>query len=665
MRVTLLVFFALFFIAFMFLLIQIYLLDKRDGNRFRKAALAQQSYTNSVLDYQRGAIRDRNGTTLAVSVRKYDLILEPRTLNNNDEMRKKTVDTLSDFFDMEGEVFDKTIDDKPNSMYEHVEGLRELDEDKVEEFRKKMSEDELIDGVWFEETYTRNYPLNNVACNIVGFLGADNQGTYGIEESYNEELNGTPGREYGYFDSNMNLQRTVKNAKDGNEIIMTIDAHVQQVVEDQIRWFQKSDTGPAKHVGVMLMNPKNGEILAMASENTFDLNNPRTLETMYSKKKISKMSEDDIRLNLMKMWSNYCIGSAYEPGSTYKPFTIAAALDEDVVDEKKYSVVCKGVLDVAGQKIHCANRDGHGELDLQHVLMESCNIGVMDMAEKLGRSKFYTYTKLYGFGQRTGVDLPGETSGQIHDKESLNPVELATSSFGQTQTVTMVQMLSGFCSLVNGGKYYLPHLVREIRSSEGDLVEKKEPVIVKETTSEETSLTLRKFLKATVEEGTATPAAVPGYDIGGKTGTAEKRPISEKNYIVSFIGAVPIEDPQVAVYVIIDEPHVDDQAHSSFATSFASRIMKKVLPFLGLYSDEKLLKKQKKEYPAVFGNDAQEGGNSENNTQAGNTGGENDTQTGDTGEGNEPQEGDTGEGNEPQEGDTGGNGEPQGEDNGE
>ena len=606
MRGALFVFFALFFLGFVALLLQIFMLDKNDGNRFRKAALAQQSYTNSVLNFQRGAIRDRNGTTMAVSLRRYNLILEPRTLNNNDQMHMRTVDALASSFDISRDKLEEIISSKPNSMYEHVDDLKELTDEQVDAFREKMSQDELIDGLWFEETYTRSYPLNNVGCNIIGFLGSDENGTYGIEESYNDELNGSTGREYGYFDSNMNLQRTIKNAKDGNNLVLTIDAHVQEVVEQQIKWFQKqSAAGPAKHVGVMLMNPNNGEIIAMASESTFNLNDPRTLKTVYSQQRIDEMSEEQKKENLMNMWSNFCIGSAYEPGSTFKPFTVAAALDEALITED-FTCYCTGVKHVADSDIHCANRSGHGYLNLQHILMESCNVGLMDIGAKLGREKFSKYTKLYGFGQRTGIDLPGETSGLIHPKQQLNPVELATSSFGQTQTVTMVQMISAFCSLINGGKYYQPHLVKEIQTSDGDTVKKIEPTVVKDTTSEDTCAKIKKFLKATVEEGTAEPAKVIGYSIGGKTGTAEKRPLSLKNYLVSFIGAVPIEDPQVAIYVIIDEPNVEDQAHSTYATKFTSRILKKVLPFLGIYADEKEIAKAKAEKKAKEAEEAAE-----------------------------------------------------------
>ncbi|MBP3703794.1 MAG: hypothetical protein J6I65_08420, partial [Lachnospiraceae bacterium] len=197
---------------------------------------------------------------------------------------------------------------------------------------------------------------------------------------------------------------------------------------------------------------------------------------------------------------------------------------------------------------------------------------------------FSKYNGIFGFGRKTGISLPGESAGLIHTKEELNPVELATSSFGQTQTVTMVQMMAGFGSLINNGNYYVPRIVKEIQNEEGVTVSTNDPLLVKKTVSDRTSKLMRKYLKTTVSEGTANPAAVKGYEIGGKTGTAEKRPVSEKNYLVSFIGCVPADDPEVAVYVVIDEPHVEDQAHSTFATEFASKLMKKVLPFLGVYA---------------------------------------------------------------------------------
>lgn len=584
MRLRLLLAFFLFVISFAVMLIVIYRIDTNDGDRYRKTALAQQAYTNTVLNYQRGSIKDRNNTTMAVSVRKFDLVLEPRTLLADDTARITTVNAICEFFSVDRDTIEKAINENESSMYEHIEELRRIESDRVDEFKKKMEEEDEIKGVWFEETYTREYPLGSVACSVVGFLSSESNGAYGVEKSYNEELSGTTGREYGYFDSNMDLQRTVKEAKDGNSVVLTLDANVQQLVEKQIENFQKNGVG-AENVAVMIMNPNNGEILAMASDSTFDLNEPQDLTGMYTQKQISSMTAKKKKNALLEMWSNFCVGSDYEPGSTYKPFTIAAALDENLIRDSDV-FTCHGVKKVADWNIHCANRSGHGTLDLRHSLMESCNVALMEIGEKLGRGRFYRYNKLYGFGQKTGIDLPDETSGIVYTKEGLNAVELATSSFGQRQTVTMVQMLSGFCSLVNGGDYYQPHIVKEIVNSKGEVVESMDPVVVKKTTTEDTSTLLKSYLKSTVEKGTASPAQVKGYSIGGKTGTAEKRGNAKKKYLVSFIGCVPAEDPELAIYVIVDEPHVKDQAHSTYATEFASKIMKKVLPFLGQYAEE-------------------------------------------------------------------------------
>lgn len=533
MCITVFLVFCVCLFTFGVLLFKIYRINSKDGDRYRKEALSQQSYTNTVLNYQRGDVKDRNNTTLAVSVRKYDLVLEPRTLGKDEKKKQATVDAIAKTFGVASSVVEEVIQKKPNSMYEHIDGLKELPAKKVDKFKKQIKK-ERLEGVWFEEVYKRNYPLKTVGASIIGFMNSNNQGTYGVEEQYNSVLNGTTGREYGYFDSNMNLQRTIKEAKDGNSVVLTIDANVQKIIEDEIADFQKNGTG-AKTIAMMVMNPKNGEILAMASNSTFDLNDPQNLASMYSEQKIAAMTDKEKNENLLSMWSNFCVGSAYEPGSTFKPFTIAAALDENIISGKS-TFQCNGVKKVADREIHCSNRNGHGMLDLRHALMESCNAALMDIGLGLGRNKFSKYNKLYGFGQRTGVDLPGETSGLIHTKEELNPVELATSSFGQTQTVTMVQMLSGFSSLINGGNYYQPHLVKEIQNSNGDVVKTIDPVVVKRTTSEDTSSKLRSYLKSTVEEGTAAPAQVKGYSIGGKTGTAEKRPVSAKKYLVSFIG---------------------------------------------------------------------------------------------------------------------------------
>ncbi|MDY3775138.1 MAG: penicillin-binding transpeptidase domain-containing protein [Eubacterium sp.] len=586
------------FVLFSALMINICRLNKNKGDTYKKKVLAQQSYTNAVLNYRRGAIKDRNDTILAQSVRKFNLIIEARKLATQEDIRKETLTQIAAYFAFDTSVIEKIIEENPNSMYQHVEGLKELTSQQIQGFKKEMETNDKVKGVWFEETYTRNYPLNEIACNIVGFTSSEEQGTYGVEGSYNEVLNGKTGREYGYFDANMDFQRTVKKATNGNNVVLTIDANVQRLIEKQIKKYNE-DVG-AKNISVMVMNPNNGEILAMASKNSYNLNEPRELTSMYTQEQIQAMDEKTKSEALMSMWSNFCISSAYEPGSTFKPFTVAAALDEGVVKDSDY-FPCDGGLTVSGVRIRCSNRSGHGSISLQTSLMESCNSALMAIGEKLGRANFSKYNQIFGFGQKTGIDLPGETAGLIHKEDELNPVELATSSFGQTQTVTMVQMAAGFSSLVNGGDYYEPHIVKEVQNENGAIVKKVEPTVVKKTVSEKTSKLIRKYMKATVEDGTAAPAGVKGYSIGGKTGTAQKRPVTERKYLVSFLGCVPAENPEAVVYVIIDEPNVEDQAHSTYATEFASKIMKKILPFLGIYADQ-----SQEETTAESGNEKKE-----------------------------------------------------------
>lgn len=586
------------FLLFSALMINICRLNKNKGDTYKKKVLAQQSYTNAVLNYRRGAIKDRNDTILAQSVRKFNLIIEARKLATQEDIRKETLTQIAAYFAFDTSVIEKIIEENPNSMYQHVEGLKELTSQQIQGFKKEMKTNDKVKGVWFEETYTRNYPLNEIACNIVGFTSSEEQGTYGVEGSYNEVLNGKTGREYGYFDANMDFQRTVKKATNGNNVVLTIDANVQRLIEKQIKKYNE-DAG-AKNISVMVMNPNNGEILAMASKNSYNLNEPRELTSMYTQEQIQAMDEKTKSEALMSMWSNFCISSAYEPGSTFKPFTVAAALDEGVVKDSDY-FPCDGGLTVSGVRIRCSNRSGHGSISLQTSLMESCNSALMAIGEKLGRANFSKYNQIFGFGQKTGIDLPGETAGLIHKEDELNPVELATSSFGQTQTVTMVQMAAGFSSLVNGGDYYEPHIVKEVQNENGAIVKKVEPTVVKKTVSEKTSKLIRKYMKATVEDGTAAPAGVKGYSIGGKTGTAQKRPVTERKYLVSFLGCVPAENPEAVVYVIIDEPNVEDQAHSTYATEFASKIMKKILPFLGIYADQ-----SQEETTAESGNEKKE-----------------------------------------------------------
>ena len=420
---------------------------------------------------------------------------------------------------------------------------------------------------------------------MIGYTVGGDIGTWGIEQYYNTELIGTNGREYGYYDSELNRIKVEKPATDGDTIISTLDVNVQRIVEKKIKEFRS--TWKCENTGVIVMNPNNGAIYAMVSNEGFDLNEPRNLSAYYTQEEIEAMSEEETLNALNRMWRNFCISDTYEPGSTFKPFTVAAALEENLVKAAD-TFTCDGYRNVAGYRINCNRRSGHGVVTLTEALMKSCNPALMSIGELLGRDEFYRYQEHFGFGQKTGVDLPGESGSILISLENLNVTELATSSFGQSFNITMVQLASAFCSLVNGGYYYQPHVVEQIRNAAGTVVYENQGVVLTASVSEKTSEFMRQAMFMTVDSGTASPAKVEGYLVGGKTGTAQKgvRDKENQKYVVSFIGCVPTDDPQVVIYVVIDEIHDEEKkASSSLATALTSEILEEILPYLGIYPE--------------------------------------------------------------------------------
>lgn len=593
MQARLLLVFCVVTLALIGLMVRMVYIVQVDGDRYAKKVLSRQSYVSSVLPYKRGDILDRNGTVLATSELQYRLILDPKLLLENTERIEPTKKALQSSFGIEPAVIQEILDKNPAKQYVIVQ--KELKYDVVQSFKalvdeekdkEKKDKEKKVIGVWFEEQYVRTYPYKTLACDVLGFTSADNNGFWGIEEYYSSELNGINGREYGYYDSQLDLERIVKKPVNGNSVISSIDANVQRIIQKKIVEFNQETGSKGLGVGVLVMDPNNGEILAMASNQEYDLNQPQNLEGIYTKKEIKAMSEEEKTEALNALWKNDAISSGFEPGSTFKPITISAALEEGVIKTNS-TYYCDGKEEFVGAKpIHCSKRTGHGELTLTQSLMFSCNDALMQIAAKEGRDIFYRYENDFNLGKKTGIDLPGEATGQIFAKDKLNPVELATSSFGQAFNVTMVQMASAFSSLVNGGSYYQPHVIKEIINDSGATVKKNDGVVVRQTVSEKTSNFIQQALYKTVEEGTAHGAKVEGYAIGGKTGTAEKYPRGKGTYLVSFIGCVPAINPDVVIYVIIDEPqNVVKQADSSIATVFAGKILKEILPALNIYPE--------------------------------------------------------------------------------
>ncbi|MCI8725361.1 MAG: penicillin-binding protein 2 [Hungatella sp.] len=582
-------------LALISLTVILYRIVDENNEEYTKVVLSQHStYDSRVLPYRRGDIVDRNGTYLATSEKVYNLILDPRQIYAKKEAYlQPTVDALVSCFGYDRTEILKVLEENQNSQYIRYE--RRLPYDKKEAFETLAAETnqfnydqglaDRIKGVWFEDEYRRVYPYNSLACNIIGFTSSDgSSGSNGIEQYYNDTLMGTNGREYGYLNDDSNMEANIKPAENGNTVVSTIDIYIQNMVEERIRQW-KTEVG-SKQIGVIVMNPQNGEILAMATDKSYDLNNPRDLSGSYTQAEIDRMTEEEKIEAWNQQWRNFCLSDTYEPGSPAKAFTVAAGLEEGIINANTH-FVCNGYQTIAGRDVKCTAylKGGHGDLQLDETLMVSCNDAMMQLASMEGKEIFKKYQDLFNFGSRTGIDLIGEADAStlVYRLGSMGPMDLATNSFGQNFNCTMIQMAAAFSSVINGGSYYEPHVVKQVLNENGSVVRKNDGILVRETVSYATSDIIRKALVRTVSEGTGGAAKVPGYEVGGKTGTAEKQPRGQKNYVVSFCGFAPAEEPQVLVYVVIDEPDVEEQAHSSFASNVFSQIMGDILPYLNIF----------------------------------------------------------------------------------
>ena len=590
MQKKLVLLFVAIILAFVFLIGRITYINAANGEDYTRIVLDQQQYDSRTIPFKRGDIVDRNGTKMATSERVYNVILDVKVMTSDEDSIEPTIQVLKDCFEIDEEEVRDLIEESPSSRYNILK--KGVDYETYKKFEAIDEDDENypdVAGIWLEEDYVRTYPYNTLASDVIGFTVDGNVGSNGIEASYNNTLNGTDGREYGYLDETSTVERTVKEAVNGDTVVSTIDLQVQSIVEKHILEFNEQHKNEAsagegsKNTAVIVMNPQNGEILAEASYPNYDLNQPRDLTKYYTQETIDAMSDEEQLETLNSLWNNFCVSDTYEPGSTFKPFTIAAGMETGILtgDETYY---CGGVLHVGDHDIHCSNRDGHGTQTLKQALENSCNVALMEIGEALGAEEFCRYQELFGFGEYTGIDLPGEgeTSGLLYTPENMDAASLATNAFGQNFNVTMTQLAASFCSLINGGNYYEPHVVKQIQDENGNVTENIDPVLVKKTISEETSEVIKDYMLGVVQEGTGSSAAVEGYDIGGKTGTAEKLPRGNGKYLVSFIGYAPQENPEVVVYVVVDEPNVAAQASSSYATELASGIMSEIFPYLGI-----------------------------------------------------------------------------------
>ncbi len=625
MQKKLVVLFLMVLLVFAGLSAQLYLITRDNGEEYKQKVLSQQRYDSTTIPFKRGNIVDSNGTVLAVSNKVYNVILDTKILMKKEENLEPTLEALRKCFGIDTAVVRQYIAEHPNSSY-YVMAKR-MEYEKMSAFQEMTKDPETgasLRGVWFEDEYRREYPNGSLASDVVGFTTNDNVGTYGLEEFYNDELCGINGREYGYLNEDSNLERTTIPARDGNNLHLAIDSNIQSIVEKYLKVYNeefKDNFRPgngAENVGCIIMEVNTGRIIAMADYPGFNLNDPRNTASLIG---MPVVDNDGVRTGesvtqeildglddaamyqqLNALWKNFCISYTYEPGSVSKPFTVAAALEDGAIKGTE-SYNCEGFLHVGDYDISCHQTFGDGTLTVQQGIERSCNVVLMNVAFKLGKDRFVDYQRLFGMGLKTNVDLAGEarTARMVFTKDNIGPTDLATNSFGQSFNATMIQMITGFCSLINGGYYYEPHIVDKITTADGATIENIEPRVLKRTISQATSDKVREYCNTVVsgEKGTGKTARPAGYMIGGKTGTAETLPRGNDEYVVSFMGYAPVDDPQIAIYVVVDRPNIQYQDNARQATGIVRNVLTEVLPYLNIYMTEELSDKEREELEAL------------------------------------------------------------------
>lgn len=689
MQKKLAVLYLMVLLAFSGLVFRLAWITREDGARYQKQVFSQQKYESTTLPFRRGDIVDAKGTRLATSEKVYNLVIDAKVMTT--EVKGKqiylepTLQALAEHFEqLDMNAIRQYVTTHRNSSY--YVPLKQLTYEEISGFQEAMNnsgktsagntkqesgqsggtgwtgsgntvrtgsgntgqtgsgssdQDEeqtnkaVIKGVWFEEEYKRIYPYDSLAADVIGFSGKDNAGSYGLEEYYNDTLNGINGREYGYLNDDQTPERTLKPAVDGYNIHSTIDANIQMIVEKYLKKFNEEHANGyiqgngSENTACIIMDVNSGEVLAMAEYPGYNLNdtrNPNSLlgtrmvemvtnangyqelkktDTYITEEVLANMTSDELYLNLNNLWKSFCITGTYEPGSTAKPFTVAAALEEGAISATD-TFECNSVVEVGGYKMGCHNR-ADGVLTLEQAVAKSCNVSMIKISQILGSEAFCKFQQIFNFGLKTNIDLAGEarTASFVYSADKMGPTDLATNSFGQNFNVTMIEMITGFCSLINGGNYYEPHMVNKITNANGATVTNIEPRLLKQTVSASTSSMIRKCCEAVVAYGTGKPARPAGYAIGGKTGTAEtidpnthKR--SKTEYVVSFIGYAPADDPQIAIYVVIDRPNMEKQSGGAvYASGIARNILTEVLPYLNIFMTEPLSDEEKRELEAL------------------------------------------------------------------
>ena len=579
----------------------------------RGEELSEKAETQQLKDTEitamRGTIYDSNGNVLAQSASVWNVFIDP--LNIKDKQRDLIVDEFANLFgydaDEKKEFYDKT---NHQNHYELVE--KKVENNIKEKLSKFVSKNELGGCIGTEQTTKRYYPYGTLASSVIGFTGEDDQGLSGIESYYDEQLTGTNGRIITAKDAKSNNiandYETSIAATDGDSIVLTINQTIQYYLEKGLR--ETMNEYQAKGAYGIVMNCNTGAVLAMSSLPDYDCNEPYKLTYSKDKKAIKKLSDKTAKQEaesaaVQNQWRNFTVSDTYVPGSVFKTFVASAALEENVVNlNTTYN--CTGSIQVDKYKMKCHYHPGHGTQTLTQGLENSCNPFFITIGQKLGVHNYFKYFDAFGFTQKTNIDLPGEASPQYYKEDQYGIVELSSASFGQTNSLTPIQVCTGLCAIANGGKLLQPYLVSSIADANGKTVKKTQTKEIRQVISADTSEKVRKMMKSVVDNGTGKNGYVAGYSVGGKTGTSTKLGESKNGegdkYIVSFGAIAPSDDPEIAMLIIVDEPN-QDLGGGALCAPIAAQVTQEAMNVLGIepkYNDSEM-KDLSKQTPNVVG----------------------------------------------------------------
>lgn len=575
------------------LIIRIGYLQLVEGSELQSMAYARQTL-NRKINPKRGTIFDCSGKiAFAVSASTETISVNPTNIPK--EQKEKCARVISDIFSLDYEEVLKKV--SKNSSIETI--VKKVDKDLTDKLRVWIEENDITEGINIDEDTKRYYPYSTLASNIIGFTGSDNQGLEGLESAYDDILKGTPGKilklRSATGGSLQNEGEDYVAAIDGDDIILTIDMTIQSIAEKYLMQMC-IDNVCTDGGNIIIMNPKNGDILAMANYPNYDLNNPYTINDENLKAVWQELSSKEKTESLQKMWRNKAISDTYEPGSTFKLLTASAALEEGITyTDRSGEFCCSGSINIAGTKIRCWRYyRPHGSQSLREALMNSCNPVFIGLGQKIGVDKYYEYLEKFGLLKKTGIDLPGEAGSIFLKKEKIGPVELATISFGQRFEITPIQMIKLVGTIANNGKEVNPRIVKA--TVDGKTKEVKEILIEEgeQVISEENAKKVLSMMESVVEEGTGKNAQVAGYAIGGKTGTSEDG-VNTGKYVTSFVAVADINDPEIVMIVILYNPTgVGGHQGGVVAAPLAGEVLAEVLPYLEIKKQE-----EEKEYVSV------------------------------------------------------------------